>query len=37
MFMTMALSRTADLAADMIVADGYHHSQLRDALVGGVS
>ena len=31
------LSRAADLAADMIVTGGYHHSQLREALVGGVS
>lgn len=31
------LSRAADLAADMIVAGGYHHSQLREALLGGVS
>ena len=31
------LSRAADLAADLIVAGAYHHSQLREALVGGVS
>jgi nucleotide-binding universal stress UspA family protein len=31
------LSRAADLAADLIVAGGYHHSQLREALLGGVS
>ena len=31
------LSRTADLGADMIVAGAYHHSQLREALLGGVS
>lgn len=31
------LSRAADLAADLIVAGGYHHSQLREAIVGGVS
>jgi nucleotide-binding universal stress UspA family protein len=31
------LSRAADLAADMIVSGGYHHSQLREALLGGVS
>jgi nucleotide-binding universal stress UspA family protein len=31
------LSRAADLAADMIVTGGYHHSQLREALIGGVS
>jgi nucleotide-binding universal stress UspA family protein len=31
------LSRSADLAADLIVAGAYHHSQLREALLGGVS
>jgi len=31
------LSRAADLAGDMIVTGGYHHSQLREALIGGVS
>jgi len=31
------LSRAADLAADLIVAGLYHHSQLREALIGGVS
>jgi nucleotide-binding universal stress UspA family protein len=31
------LSRAADLAADLIVAGAYHHSQLREALIGGVS
>jgi nucleotide-binding universal stress UspA family protein len=31
------LSRTADLGADMIVAGAYHHSHLREALLGGVS
>jgi nucleotide-binding universal stress UspA family protein len=31
------LSRAADFAADMIVTGGYHHSQLREALLGGVS
>ena len=31
------LSRAADLGADMIVAGAYHHSQLREALIGGVS
>jgi nucleotide-binding universal stress UspA family protein len=31
------LSRAADLAVDLIVAGAYHHSQLREALVGGVS
>ena len=31
------LSRAADLAADLIVTGCYHHSQLREALIGGVS
>src|SRR5262245_13461774 len=31
------LSRAADLAADMLVSGGYHHSPLREALLGGVS
>lgn len=31
------LSRAADLGADLIVAGVYHHSQLREALTGGVS
>ena len=31
------LSRAADLGADLIVAGAYHHSQLREALLGGVS
>jgi nucleotide-binding universal stress UspA family protein len=31
------LSRAAELAADLIVTGGYHHSQLREALIGGVS
>ena len=31
------LSRAADLGADMIVAGAYHHSPLRESLVGGVS
>jgi len=31
------LSRAADLGADLIVSGAYHHSQLREALVGGVS
>jgi len=31
------LSRAADLAADLIVAGAYHHSQLREAMIGGVS
>ena len=33
----LLLSRTADLDADMIVAGAYHHSPLREALLGGVS
>ncbi|HWD60557.1 MAG TPA: universal stress protein [Stellaceae bacterium] len=33
----LLLSRAADLGADMIVAGAYHHSQLREALIGGVS
>ncbi len=33
----LLLSRAADLAADLIVAGAYHHSQLREALIGGVS
>lgn len=33
----LLLSRAADLSADMIVAGAYHHSQLREALMGGVS
>jgi nucleotide-binding universal stress UspA family protein len=31
------LARAADLTADLIVSGGYHHSPLREALVGGVS
>jgi nucleotide-binding universal stress UspA family protein len=31
------LSRAADLSADLIVAGAYHHSQLREAILGGVS
>ena len=31
------LSRASDLDADLIVAGAYHHSQLREAIVGGVS
>ena len=31
------LSRAADLDADLIVAGAYHHSQFREALLGGVS
>jgi nucleotide-binding universal stress UspA family protein len=33
----LILSRAADLGTDMIVAGAYHHSQWREALVGGVS
>jgi nucleotide-binding universal stress UspA family protein len=31
------LSRSVDLAADLLVAGAYHHSQLRESLLGGVS
>jgi nucleotide-binding universal stress UspA family protein len=31
------LSRSVDLAADLIVAGAYHHAQLRETLFGGVS
>jgi len=31
------LSRTSDLAADLIVAGAYHHSPYREALFGGVT
>ncbi len=31
------LSRAAQLGADMIVAGAYHHSRLRESLLGGVS
>jgi nucleotide-binding universal stress UspA family protein len=31
------LSRTVDLSADLLVAGAYHHSQLRESLIGGVS
>jgi nucleotide-binding universal stress UspA family protein len=31
------LSRAADLGADLIVSGAYHHSQLREAILGGVS
>jgi nucleotide-binding universal stress UspA family protein len=31
------LSRVAQLGADMIVAGAYHHSRLRESLLGGVS
>ncbi|HTV87582.1 MAG TPA: universal stress protein [Stellaceae bacterium] len=33
----LLLSRAADLDADLIVAGAYHHSQFREALLGGVS
>jgi nucleotide-binding universal stress UspA family protein len=33
----LLLSRAADLGADMIIAGAYHHSPLREAIVGGVS
>jgi nucleotide-binding universal stress UspA family protein len=33
----LLLSRAADLGADMIVAGAYHHSRMREALLGGVS
>jgi nucleotide-binding universal stress UspA family protein len=33
----LLLSRAADLGADMIVAGAYHHSPVREALLGGVS
>jgi nucleotide-binding universal stress UspA family protein len=31
------LSRSVDFSADLIVAGAYHHSQLRETLLGGVS
>jgi nucleotide-binding universal stress UspA family protein len=31
------LSRAAEMSADLIVSGAYHHSQLREALIGGVS
>ena len=31
------LSRAADMSADLIVSGAYHHSLLREALIGGVS
>jgi nucleotide-binding universal stress UspA family protein len=31
------LSRSVDLAVDMIVAGAYHRSPIREALIGGVS
>ena len=33
----LLLSRAADRDADLIVAGAYHHSQLREALLGGVT
>lgn len=33
----LLLSRAADLDIDLIVAGAYHHSQFREALIGGVS
>ncbi len=33
----LLLSRAADLDVDLIVTGAYHHSQFREALVGGVS
>jgi nucleotide-binding universal stress UspA family protein len=33
----LLLSRAFDLGADLIVAGAYHHSPLREALLGGVS
>lgn len=33
----LLLSRAADLSADMVVAGAYHHSPLRETLIGGVS
>jgi len=33
----LLLSRAADFGADLIVAGAYHHSQLREALFGGVT
>jgi nucleotide-binding universal stress UspA family protein len=33
----LLLSRAAEVDADMIVAGAYHHSPLREALLGGVS
>ncbi|HTZ35632.1 MAG TPA: universal stress protein [Stellaceae bacterium] len=33
----LLLSRAADLGADLLVAGAYHHSPLREALLGGVS
>jgi nucleotide-binding universal stress UspA family protein len=36
-FPSHSRQRAADLGADMIVARAYHHSQLRETLLGGVS
>lgn len=33
----LLLSRASDLEVDLIVAGAYHHSQLREAIIGGVS
>lgn len=33
----LLLSRAADIGADLLVAGAYHHSQFREALIGGVS
>jgi nucleotide-binding universal stress UspA family protein len=33
----LLLSRAADFSADLIVAGAYHHSQLREALFGGIT
>ena len=33
----LLLSRAADLGVDLIVAGAYHHSPMREALLGGVS
>ena len=33
----LLLSRASDLGADLIVAGAYHHSRLREAVLGGVS
>jgi len=31
------LSQAADLGAEMIVMGGYHHSRLRESVLGGVT
>jgi len=33
----LLLSRASDMGADLLVAGAYHHSQLREAIIGGVS